>query len=160
MTAIAPAMLVLARGHDIRTFPHTGRGGLRVAPARRLSHMGRVVHFEIHCADLDRAEHFYTDVFGWRIEHWEGAPVDYRLITTGTGPGIDGALTQRHGEIDGQAIIAYVNTIEVDDLDDTSRKVAAGGGEMTVEPATVPGVGAVAYFKDTEGNVFGALQPA
>jgi predicted enzyme related to lactoylglutathione lyase len=124
--------------------------------------MGRVVHFEIHCADLDRAERFYTDVFGWRIGHWEGGPVDYRLITTGAGSelGIDGALTQRRGEIDGQSVIAYVNTIEVDDLDETSRGVAAGGGEMVVEPATIPGVGSVAYFKDTEGNIFGALQPA
>ncbi len=40
--------------------------------------MGRVVHFEIHCADLDRAQRFYNDVFGWQISRWEGAPIDYR----------------------------------------------------------------------------------
>lgn len=124
--------------------------------------MGRVIHFEIHCGDLDRAERFYTDVFGWRIDRWEGAPADYRLITTGPDdrPGINGALTQRRGDIDGQAVIAFVNTIEVDDMAETQRRVEAAGGTQVVEPATVPGVGTVAYFKDTEGNILGALEPA
>jgi predicted enzyme related to lactoylglutathione lyase len=124
--------------------------------------MGRVVHFEIHCADLDRAERFYTDVFGWRIGRWQGAPIDYRPITTGPDDqaGINGALTQRHGEIDGQAVIAYVNTIQVDDLAETQRRIADGGGQMVLEPAGIPHVGTVAFFKDTEGNIFGVLQPA
>jgi uncharacterized protein len=123
--------------------------------------MGRVVHFEIHCADLDRAERFYTDVFGWRIDHWEGGPIDYRLITTGPDeqPGINGALTERRGRIDGQAVTAYVNTIQVEDLAETQRRIGVAGGEQVVEPAVIPGVGTVAYFKDSEGNVFGALQP-
>jgi predicted enzyme related to lactoylglutathione lyase len=120
--------------------------------------MGRVIHFEIHCGDLDRAERFYSDVFGWRIDRWQA---DYRLITTGPDdqPGINGALTPRRGEIDGQAVIAYVNTVQVDDLAETDRRIVAGGGEQVVEPARVPGVGTVTYFKDTEGNILGALEP-
>ena len=122
--------------------------------------MGRVVHFEIHCADLDRAERFYTDVFGWAINRYEGSPVDYRLITTGEdGPGIDGALVERHGEVDGEAVIAYVNTVAVDDLPDTQSRVTDAGGAQVIDPMEIPGVGQLAYFKDTEGNVFGALQP-
>ena len=122
--------------------------------------MGRVVRVEIHCADLDRAERFYTEVFGWRIDHW-GGPIDYRLITTGPDeqPGINGALTERRGGIGGQAVTAYVNTIQVEDLVETQRRIGVAGGEQVVEPAVIPGVGTVAYFKDTEGNVFGALQP-
>ncbi len=124
--------------------------------------MGRVIHFEIHCGDLDRAQRFYGEVFGWRIDRWEGAPIDYRLITTGPDnePGINGALTERRGAIDGEAVTAYVSTIQVEDLAETGRRVEAAGGERVVQPAEVPGVGTVAYFKDTEGNVFGALQPA
>jgi len=124
--------------------------------------MGRVIHFEIHCADLDRAERFYAGVFGWHIQRWEGGPVDYRLVTTGADDqrGIDGALVERRGEIDGQAVIAYVNTIQTDDLDETGRRIDDGGGERVLDPVDVSGVGTVAYFKDTEGNIFGALQPA
>jgi predicted enzyme related to lactoylglutathione lyase len=29
-----------------------------------------------------------------------------------------------------------------------------------LEPAEIPNVGTVAYFTDTEGNIFGTLQPA
>jgi len=121
-----------------------------------------VVHFEIHCADLDRAESFYRDALGWDINRWDGAPVDYRLVTTGAGsdPGIDGALVGRTGEIDGQAVIAYVCTVQVDDLADTERRVGEAGGEVALPRDEIPGVGHLAYFKDTEGNIFGALQPS
>ena len=124
--------------------------------------MGRVVHFEIHCGDLDRAERFYRDVFGWEIARYEGAPVDYRLVTTGSDDerGINGALVARRDEVDGQAVIAYVNTIVVEDLAGTERRISAAGGEQVMERDEIPGVGHLAYFKDTEGNVFGVLQPA
>ena len=124
--------------------------------------MGRVVHFEIHCSDTDRAERFYRDVFDWAIQRYEGAPVDYRLITTGPAgePGIDGALVERTSEAGGEAILAYVCTVQVDDLADIQRRVAAGGGQEVHAPDDVPGVGRLAYFRDTEGNLFGALQPA
>jgi uncharacterized protein len=123
--------------------------------------MGRVVHFEIHCGDLDRAERFYRDVFGWEIQRYEGAPVDYRLVTTGADGeiGINCALVERRGEIDGQAVIAYVNTIAVEDLSATHERVTSAGGEVALDRHEVPGVGHLAYFKDTEGNLFGALQP-
>lgn len=123
--------------------------------------MGRVIHFEIHCADLYRAERFYRDVFGWRIDSWPGGPIDYRLIITGPDdrPGINGALTQREGPVGGEAVIGYVNTIEVEDLAGTERLIGVAGGDRVVAPAEIPNVGTVAYFRDTEGNVFGALQP-
>ncbi|HEY6397060.1 MAG TPA: VOC family protein [Solirubrobacteraceae bacterium] len=122
--------------------------------------MSRVIHFEIHCADLDRAERFYTDVFGWTIQRMTG-PMDYRLINTGpdSEPGINGALVGRRGEIDGEAVIAYVCTINVEDLDAIQNKVLADGGVIALERMEVPEVGDLAYYKDTEGNIFGVLQP-
>lgn len=136
--------------------------GVGRAAAVTLASMGRIVHFEIHCTDLDRAERFYADVFGWQISHWEGAPIDYRLITTGPEdqPGINGALTQRQDDVGGTAVRSYVNTIAVDDLAETQRRIADGGGRLVSDPAPIPGVGTVAYFEDTEGNLFAALQPA
>jgi uncharacterized protein len=123
--------------------------------------MGRVVHFEIHAADPDRAERFYRDVFGWEVNRWEGAPIDYRLITTGADdePGINGAILQRQGELDGQAVTAFVCTVEVDDLAAVEEAVPAAGGEQVLERGEIENVGSFAYFKDTEGNIFGALQP-
>jgi uncharacterized protein len=114
--------------------------------------MPRVVHFEIHAGDLDRAERFYGDVFGWQIKRFEGAPIDYRLATTGEQgtPGIDGALLQAD-----QRPGAYVCTIEVEDIDATEEAIR----ELALERGHIPGIGQFSYWKDTEGNVFGVLQP-
>jgi hypothetical protein len=48
-----------------------------------------------------------------------------------------------------------VVTIGVVSIDETLKKVEAGGGS-TVQPRTeIPDMGAFAYFKDSENNVVG-----
>ncbi|RKJ38713.1 VOC family protein, partial [Butyricicoccus sp. 1XD8-22] len=32
--------------------------------------MGRLIHFEIHVNDMERAKNFYGEVFGWKFEDW------------------------------------------------------------------------------------------
>lgn len=116
--------------------------------------MGRVVHFEICADNVERAVKFYTDVFGWKINKWEG-PIDYWLISTGkkSRAGIDGGLIKR---MDPSA--TTINTIEVHSVDDYMDKITKGGGKI-VEPKTViPGVGYYAYCRDTEGNILGIME--
>lgn len=122
--------------------------------------MPRVVHFEIHAENPERAVQFYSGVFGWEIMKWDG-PQDYWLITTGPDdePGINGAVMRRQGEIDGQAVIAYVCTVEVPSVDEYVEKITQGGGSVAVPKMAVPGVGWLAYCKDTEGNLFGLMAP-
>ena len=121
--------------------------------------MGRVVHFEIHAGDPQRAKTFYESVFGWQFQQFGDNP--YWLITTGPDDqrGINGGLTPRQGEIDGQAVIAYVCTVDVDSIDESLAKIKDAGGEQVLEKSDIPGVGTYAYCKDTEGNIFGVLQP-
>ena len=121
--------------------------------------MPRVVHFEIHAADPDRAVNFYQKLFGWNFQKWEG-PMDYWLVTTGPDdqPGINGGLMRRQGEIDGQAVIAYVCTIDVADVDASTNKAVSNGAQVVVPKMPIPGVGWLVYCKDTEGNIFGMLQ--
>jgi predicted enzyme related to lactoylglutathione lyase len=123
--------------------------------------MARVVHFEIHADDLDRAAGFYTELFGWQITRWDG-PVEYRLIFTGPDgtPGINGGLVKRRHPMSGNdAMIAFVCTVDVDDLDRYFERGLALGGSVALPKMPVPGVGWLAYLKDTEGNVFGMMQP-
>ena len=124
--------------------------------------MSRVIHFEIHAENPDRAGRFYTAVFGWTIKKWAG-PVDYWLVTTGPADqrGIDGGLLIRRGPApaEGQPVNAYVCTIGVASVDDTIATVKASGGTIALDKMPVPGVGWLAYAKDTEGNIFGVLQP-
>ena len=52
-----------------------------------------------------------------------------------------------------------VNTVGVASLEETVAAAAANGGEVIEARIPVPGIGLLAYLKDTEGNVFAALQP-
>ena len=117
--------------------------------------MSRVVHFEIPVDDPERATKFYTKVFGWKIKKWEG-PMDYWLVTTGdkSAPGIDGAIMQRS-----EMASTVVNSIDVPSVDDFIKKVTKNGGKVVTPKTPIPGVGYFAYCKDTEGNMFGILQP-
>lgn len=121
--------------------------------------MSRVIHFEIHATNPQRAISFYNNVFGWEFTNWVG-PQDYWLIKTGPDdrPGINGGLIKRQGEIDGQAVIAYVCTIDVESVDNSAKTVTANGGEIVVPKMPIPGVGWLVYCKDTEGNIFGIHQ--
>ena len=84
----------------------------------------RVVHFEITADDPERAAEFYRRSFGWSINNWGGL-VDYWLVSSGDGAGIDGAITARaHGQ-------AVINTIQVEGrLEDAIALVVDAGGSQ------------------------------
>src|SRR5690242_7332845 len=122
--------------------------------------MPRVVHFEIHAENMERAVKFYTDIFGWEFKKWEGGSLEYWMIMTGSKDqaGIDGGLVKRKEAIDGNSVIAYVCTMDVDKLDNYINKVQQNGGTMALPKMPIPGVGWLCYCKDTEGNIFGMMQ--
>lgn len=122
--------------------------------------MARVVHFEIHADDPERAIDFYESALGWEFTKWDG-PGEYWLIKTGSQnePGINGGLMRRQGPLSGDEVNAFVCTVQVESIEDTASKVEESGGTVSIPKFSAPGVGWVAYFKDTEGNTFGALEP-
>lgn len=123
--------------------------------------MPRVCHFEIHADNPGRAIAFYQKLFGWQFQKWDG-PMEYWLIVTGpdSEPGINGGLLRRHGAgpIDGQAVNAHVCTISVSAIDETVAGITAAGGSIALPKMPIPGMGWLAYGKDTEGNIFGVMQ--
>ena len=88
--------------------------------------------------------------------------MEYWLVSTGPDgtPGINGGLMDAAAPrpADG-AVIAYVCTVDVDDLDDYLAKAAELGAAVALPKMPIPGIGWLAYMKDTEGNVFGMMQP-
>lgn len=123
--------------------------------------MPRVVHFEVHAENPERAIAFYQTVFGWQFQKWNG-PMDYWLITTGDDAerGINGGLVRRQGPPpgEGQPVNAYPCTIQVPTLDEYVNKAIAGGATVALAKMPIPGVGWLAYVKDTEGNIVGLMQ--
>jgi len=118
--------------------------------------MPRVVHFEVYADDMDRASKFYGDVFGWKINKWEGDGGDvYWLVDTGDEPaqGINGGMAPRPSP---EAVTTVM--LDVPTVDEYVDKITSGGGTVSVPKFAVPGVGYAAYFKDTEGNSFGIFE--
>ena len=124
--------------------------------------MPRPIHFEIHAADPERAIGFYEQMFGWSFSPFGGA--DYHVIRTGPPeePGIDGGLVRRMGaNPDPQEptpVIAYGCTVGVDAVDSMVAKALSLGGVVAVPKMAIPGVGWLAYVKDTESNIVGLMQ--
>lgn len=76
--------------------------------------MNRPTHFELHAGDPERAIKFYTAVFGWQFQKWDG-PMPYWLINTGEGAGINGGMVPRRGPAPAadQPVNAYPTTMKV-----------------------------------------------
>ena len=125
--------------------------------------MDKVVHFEIPADDQARAKAFYGSVFGWQIRTME--EMDYTILTTTpvdeqtqmpTEPGaINGGMMKRSAETPSPVL-----TVGVDSVDDSLKQVEAAGGSVVTPKTAIPGMGAFAYFKDTEGNVLGLWESA
>lgn len=123
--------------------------------------MGRVVHFEIHASDPEKVADFYRELFGWTIQKWDG-PMPYWMVMTGddASPGIHGGLVQRMGDkpADGQPMNGFPCTVDVADVEASLQKAVALGGTVALPKMPVPGVGWLAYVKDTDGNIVGLME--
>ena len=115
--------------------------------------MPRPIHFEIPAEDPQRAIAFYSGIFGWKFQKWDG-PTEYWVVKTGEGPGIDGGLMRRRDPAQ-----PCVNTVDVANLDATLKDIESRGGQCVVPKMPVPGVGWLAYCKDLDGHIFGVMQP-
>lgn len=114
----------------------------------------RLRHFAINADDVPRARAFYEKVFGWTFTPW-GPPGFYQ--TRDAGPGRMGALQGRR-PIENTVMPGMELTFGVDDLDATIAAIEANGGQLLMPPYKIETVGRLIFFKDSEGNIAGAMQ--
>jgi predicted enzyme related to lactoylglutathione lyase len=125
--------------------------------------MSRAVHFEIQASKPQALIDFYSGLFGWSFNKWDGG--EYWMIHTGPDehPGINGGLLPRRGPApaDMAAVNAFVITVDVEDIDAmiaTATGLGGAGGHLAVPKMAVPGIGWLAYVRDPDGNIFGMMQ--
>ena len=111
-------------------------------------------HFAINADDTARARAFYGQVFGWTFTPW--GPPDF-FQTRDAGGGLMGALQGRRS-IGGHPMPGMELSFGVEDIQATVKAVEAQGGVILMPPFHIEGVGQLIFFRDTEGNVAGAMQ--
>src|SRR2546427_4118793 len=104
---------------------------------------GKLVHVEINAADADRAQGFWSGVFGWEVGAPMSPEMDYRMFRTAEDQG--GAIV---GTDEKGPLRVYFDT---EDIDATIAKVRELGGEAE-EKLPVQGDGWFAGGRGTEGN--------
>ena len=104
-----------------------------------------VVFFEIAGPDGRRLRDFYGAAFGWTFD--TGRIPGYGYVE---GAGMNGGIRQ-----DPPDKVLY---IQVPDLDAALARVTAAGGQTVLPPTEVPGIIALALFKDPAGNLLGLVR--
>lgn len=119
-----------------------------------------IVHFEIPADNVERAKKFYEELFGWEIKKFDYEGEPYYMIKTVEAnekgmvkmPGsINGGMMKRQNP--GQV---FTNYIAVEDIDSMLVSIEEKGGEALMPKTEIgAGMGWIAMFKDSEGNVMG-----
>jgi len=106
--------------------------------------------------DLEVAESFYRELFGWKIPELPNSAEmgGYRRAKL-NGRDVAGAMPLMQ-EVQPPAWSTYVS---VDDADTIARAIQENGGTMVAEPMTVSTYGRLAIFTDPEGAFFGIWEP-
>jgi uncharacterized protein len=107
--------------------------------------------------DLEAAESFYKELFGWEIPELPNSAEmgGYRRAKL-NGRDVAGAMPLMQ---EGQPP-AWSTYVSVDDADAIARAIQENGGTMIAEPMAVATYGRLAIFTDPEGAFFGIWEPA
>jgi predicted enzyme related to lactoylglutathione lyase len=106
-----------------------------------------IVHVEIPSTNPAANAKFYSDAFGWKLEHdpsfdyWQFMP---DALPGGGFPGTEGEMSGKVGEV-----IVYVGT---DDIEASLAKIESLGGKTLAPKMEIPGTGWFAFFADPSGN--------
>lgn len=117
-----------------------------------------MTHFAIYIDDINRAKSFYEDVFEWGFASY--GPTDFLQIKADKTEGgeLIGALQARKYSPVKEKIIGLECTIAVENVDEIIKRVEEKGGQILMPKATIPYVGWITKFLDTEGNLVCAMQ--
>jgi uncharacterized protein len=115
---------------------------------------GVFVWDELVTTDLDGAQRFYEEIFGWTTKDMGTDFGGYRIFEVG-GIGIAGLMAAPDPSIPAH----WQPYVAIDDTDATTAKAKELGGSALLEPMDVPTVGRIAVIRDPQGAVFGIIKP-
>ncbi len=113
-----------------------------------------VVHFEILGSNGPALMDFYRALFGWELREVPMHGYESYAFLPSPDEGIGGGVGQLGPESHPMVTI-YV---EVADPGAVLERAVAAGAEEVLAVTTIDGVGAIARFRDPQGNVVGVVR--
>jgi len=138
------AVLVDPQGAFISAYQPLGEGS---------ESAGVFVWDELGTTDVDGAQRFYEQVFGWTTKDMGDDFGGYRIFHRADAQ-IGGLMANQQPSIPA----AWTPYVAVEDPDGCCKKATGLGAEVLVEPMDVPTVGRFAILKDPQGAVFGIIR--
>jgi len=117
---------------------------------------GTLVHFEIPATDPAKISSFYSQLFGWKFNKWEGGSMDYWLISHKDATSPDdtmGGLFKRNNPQE-----QFLNYVLVKSVDDSLAKATDLGAKVLMAKQEIPNMGWFAVLADPDGNTFALYQ--
>lgn len=105
---------------------------------------------QLNTNDPERAEEFYTELFGWRIEAMPGTDTPYWGIYCGERVN-GGMMNLDEGSPAPPHWLVY---FAIDDIDAAAEKIESSGGSLLLPKTEVPGPGHIVVARDPQGAVF------
>ena len=107
---------------------------------------GKFVWFELVSRDAKKAQAFYGEVLGWKVEPFSMGDSSYDMIYAG--PTMIGGYAAPKSDRQPSHWISYVS---VEDVDAVVKAATANGGRVVEAPYDLPGVGRTARIADPQG---------
>jgi predicted enzyme related to lactoylglutathione lyase len=114
--------------------------------AERVNEPSALTLNQLNTSDPERAQEFYTGLFGWRFDKVADEPAYWGIYN---GDRLNGGMME-------QAPSAWLVYFGSESVDDDAGRIAELGGSVIVEPMTVPG-GRILVAQDPQGAVFAVL---
>jgi predicted enzyme related to lactoylglutathione lyase len=129
--------------------------------------MNPVTWFSIPAQDTARAAAFYSKAFGWKVQpptKEDDAVFDYNVVVNSASD--ENFVSEKTGRVNGcivkkaTGITTPVVLVEVEDLDESARKIVAAGGTVVSEKIPMRSLnGDFILVKDPEGNMVEIFEP-
>lgn len=115
---------------------------------------GVFVWDELGTGDVEGAQRFYEQVFGWTTSEMGPEYGGYRIFNRGE-TGVAGFMALPEPSLPAR----WQPYVAVEDADRTAATATELGASVLVEPMDVPEVGRIAVLRDSQGATFGIIKP-
>jgi predicted enzyme related to lactoylglutathione lyase len=109
---------------------------------------GKFVWFEHASKDPKKAQLFYAEVFGWKVQPFPMGADSYDMILAGDTPD---TMLGGYASLESGRTPHWISYVSVNDVDAAVKAAAANGGKIVEPPTDIPTVGRYARIADPQG---------